>query len=458
MIDKIREILNMNIEPEKALEMLYDFHDSDIAELLEELDIEERMKLYNILKLDNEKLSNIITYLDDKQEILHELGLQKTVEIIEELDSDDASEILDELEEDEKQKVLDLVEDEVKDDIELIDSYDDDEVGSLISNNFIFCHKDDDVPTAMNSLVSQAKENDNVGIIFVLDENDKYYGLIELKNLFIARRNTLLTDIIEVNYPKFYAEEKIREIYPSLTDYDLPIYPVIDENEELIGVIDHEEIINLIKDQMEEDILMFASLPEESGNFFKNAVKRLPWLIGLLVLGILISMVISRFENVVAALPVVIFFQSLILGMGGNVGTQSLAIMIRVLNDEKASKADLAKTVLKETFVGFLNGILLAIISTVLIGFFIYLVKLEVAVGKETTLGLSFLTSGVIGLSLIGAMTTSSFIGATIPLILKKLRVDPSVASGPFITTINDIVAVLLYYGLALLLIINLVL
>ena len=334
MLEKILEIINLNLSNEEKLNLLYDYHDSDLADILATLDVKERLKLYEILSLDQERLSEIISYTEEPELYLEELGLEKTVKLIEELDSDDADEILEEMDEEDRQKILDLVDEDVKEDLELIASYDDDLVGSLISNNYITVYKNYTVPDAMNTLVKEAEYNDNFNIIFVLDENDKYYGLIELKDLFIARRNTPLEDIIEVNYPKFLDTDKISDIYPQLTDYDLPIYPVVNEQGNLLGVIDHAEIVALIEEEMKEDIAKFAAIPDDlDGGFFKNAVKRLPWLITLLVLGVLISLVISRFEGVVKALPIIIFFQSLVLSMGGNIGTQSLAITIRVLND-----------------------------------------------------------------------------------------------------------------------------
>ena len=312
MLQEILNIINSNLKAEEKQEELLNYHDNDLATFLEEADTVSRMKFYEIVPID--RLSDIISYTNNPEEFLNELGLEKAADVIEEMDSDDASDILEEMDDVDKEKILSLVDSETKEDIELIESYDEDEVGSLTSTNFIEILDTDDVATAMNKLIAQAPENDNVAIIFVMNKENKYVGLIELKKLFIARKDTPLEDIIEVNYPKFYDHEKISDAYPALTDYDLPIYPVLNKKEELIGVITNQDIIELINEELTED---FEKLGAVSDSDYKNSpikssMKRLPWLLTLLVLGVLISIVISRFENVVAALPIIIFFQSLV--------------------------------------------------------------------------------------------------------------------------------------------------
>lgn len=454
---EIYKILHSRISIEKKRDRFYDYHDSDLADALENLDPKSRLLFYNVIS--DERLAGIIAYLEEPFPFLKELGLERSANIINEMDSDDAIDVLDKLDEDSRNLVLSLTDKETKEDFNLISSYKEDEIGSLMTTNFIVVDKNDSVPTAMNKMIAQAQENDNVSIIFVTD-NDKYFGLIEIKNLFIARRDTLLETIVEENYPKFYDKELISEAYPSLTDYDLPIYPVINENNELVGVITRSDIIELTQEELQEDYNKFASLPEGDvdKNVFKAAFKRLPWLIILLVLGIFISLVISTFENVVVALPIIIFFQSFVLNMSGNVGTQSLAITIRLLTDEKITTRKVFKIAIKELRTGFIIGVLLAVVSSILMGLFIYITKLPITQLGETSIGLSFAVSGVAGLALIFAMSASSLFGCLIPIFFKKIHVDPSTASGPFITTISDVVAVLFYYGLAYLIIIGLIL
>ena len=174
----------------------------------------------------------------------------------------------------------------------------------------------------------------------------------------------------------------------------------------------------------------------------------MPWLIGLLVLSLLVSLLLSSFEGVIAVLPAIVFFQSLVLGMAGNVGTQSLAVTIRTINDE-AIKNKYSKTIFKEIRIGFLNGLILGLISFALVFIFLYLRKQTIVEGTDYNILDTIKASLIVGISLMIAMTASSLTGTFIPIILTKMKIDPAVASGPFITTINDILAIAIYYGLA---------
>ena len=460
MKDEILLILNNNeLSNEQKLEELEQYHDSDLADILEELEVKDRLALYKLLP--NDKLSEIISYLDEPDVYLEELGIEKAALVLTEMDSDDAAEILEEYDEEEKEEILELVPEEMQQDIDLIDSYDDSLVGSLISTNFITIHNTDTIPQAMDSLISQAKDNDNVNILYVLDKDDKYYGQITLKALFIARRDTVLDTIVETNYPVFLDTDKIDEIYHQIQDYDLPLFPIVNKDKKLLGVFTDTDVIDIIHEEVQEDITRFGGVinEEEDTKLIKKSIKRLPWLITLLVLGTVISTVVGQFEDVIKAIPIVIFFQSLVLNMSGNVGTQSLAVTIRYLSDEKITKRELFKVTLKEVLIGFLNGLILGVISCIVVGLFIFIAKLHItADDSPTTIGMSFLTSGVIGIALVISMTISSLFGSLIPIFFKKIHIDPALASGPFITTINDIVAVLSYYGIAYFLIIVIVL
>ena len=219
---------------------------------------------------------------------------------------------------------------------------------------------------------------------------------------------------------------------------------MLDNDNRLLGVITSSNIIDLVDDEMGEDYAMLAGLTAEEDlkePLKESMKKRMPWLIVLLGLGMVVSSVVGVFENVVTQLPIIMAFQSLILDMAGNVGTQSLAVTIRVLMDESLTGKQKLELVFKEMRIGLCNGALLGILSFVLIGLYIYLFK-----GK--TLIFAYAVSGCIGVALLLAMLISSAVGTCIPLFFKKVGVDPAVASGPLITTVNDLVAVVTYYGL----------
>ena len=333
----------------------------------------------------------------------------------------------------------------------MILSYEDDEAGSRMTTNYIVIHNNLTVRQAMRELVKQAGENDNISTVYVLDGNDKFCGAIDLKDLIIARENTPLEDIISVSYPYVTDHEKISGCIERLKDYAEDSIPVLTDAGELIGVITAQDVVEAVDDEMGEDYAKLGGLTEQEDleeSTLTSVKKRLPWLIILLFLGIGVSSVVGIFETVVAVLPIVICFQSLILDMAGNVGTQSLAVTIRVLMDENLSAGEKLKLVGKEARVGFSNGMILGVLSFAFIGVYIWLFK-------HNPVGYSFMISGCVGLALMAAMVISSLVGTLVPMLFHKIKIDPAVASGPLITTVNDLVAVIAYYGLVWILLID---
>ena len=319
------------------------------------------------------------------------------------------------------------------------------DIGSRMSGNFVCIRDTLTIREAMSELVRQAGVHDNIATLYVVDAGGVYDGAIDLKDLIIARENDRLADIIRRGYPYVFANERTADCAERIADYEEDSLPVLTEDRHIAGVLTVQELVELVDDAMGDDYAKLGGLTGEEDlneNVFESVKKRLPWLIALLFLGMLVSSVVGAFESVVAVLPVVICFQSLILDMAGNVGTQSLAVTIRVLMDESLTGKQKAELVFKEMRIGLCNGGLLGLMSFVLIGLYIFAIK-----GK--TLAFSYAVSACIGVALLLAMLISSAVGTCIPLLFKKIKVDPAVASGPLITTINDLVAVVSYYGLS---------
>ena len=443
LIEEIVAVIRSNLDKEKLVEKLDDYHANDIAQSLEYLTKDERLALYEILG--DEWVSEILSYVEEPEQYINELGIEKLADIINEMDSDDAADLLEKVDESVKEKLRLSLDDDVKADIQLINSYDEDEVGSLITNNYICISKKLDIRGAMHELIKQAGDNDNISTIYVVDENGKFSGAIDLKDLIIARQSDTLDSIIIYSYPYFYADEKISDSIEKIKDYAEDSLPVLNRDKEIVGIITAQDVVEAVDDEMGEDYAKLAGLTAEEDlqETTKQSIKkRLPWLVVLLVLGMGVSAVVGAFENVVAILPIVICFQSLILDMAGNVGTQSLAVTIRVLMDEELAPKDKLKLVFKEAKVGFSNGFLLGILAIVFLGLYIFLYK-----GYD--IRHAFLISLCVGVSLLLAMIVSSLVGTLVPLFFKKIKVDPAVASGPLITTVNDLVAVVIYYGLS---------
>lgn len=442
-VEKIVNIIKLSHSIEEMREQLRDYHDNDIAQSFEVLNRAERNLLYSAL--DAEWMAQIISYVDDPAQYVDEIGIDKLAQIINEMDADDAVDLWEDIDESVKVKLRPMIDDETKTEIRLINSYAEDEIGSLITTNYICIKHNLTIRQAMHELIEQAGENDNITTIYVTDDNDCFCGAIDLKDLIIARENTELDSIISYAYPYLLDHEKISESIEKIKDYAEDSLPVLNKEKKIIGIITAQDVVEAVDDELGEDYAKLAGLSaeEDLNETTKQSMKkRLPWLIVLLFLGMGVSTVVGVFEGVVAVLPVVICFQSLILDMAGNVGTQSLAVTIRVLMDENLSGRDKISLIMKEMKVGLCNGALLGILALVCLGIYI-------ALFKGYSFGAALLISGCVGLSLLVAIVISSLVGTLVPIVFNRIKIDPAVASGPLITTVNDLVAVVTYYGLA---------
>ncbi|WP_253293789.1 magnesium transporter [Falcatimonas sp. MSJ-15] len=443
MRDEIRKIIESGLRDTELREALKKYHENDIAEIFVTLDKDTRIHLYNALG--PEMMAEIFAYIEDPSELLEEMGIEKAADVIEQMDADDAVDVLENVDEDVRDQIMSEIEADSKDDINLISSYEDNQIGSRMTTNFIIISQGSTVKMAMRELISQAKDNDNINTIYVKDSNDRYYGAIDLKDLILAREHDDLEKIISTSYPYVMADEIVSDTLDMLRSYEEDSIPVLDDDKHIIGAITMSDIVEAIDDEMGDDYAKLAGLTAEADlkeNIFESMKKRLPWLILLLFLGIGVSSVVGVFEKLVSKVALIVCFQSLILDMAGNVGTQSLAVTIRVLMDENISAKEKFGFVLKEMKIGFVNGLLLGTLSFAFIGLFIFFIK-----GKTFTY--AFAISACVGISLIAAMVISSLVGTLIPMFFHKIKVDPAVASGPLITTINDLVAVITYYGLS---------
>ena len=449
--EEILDLIRSDRPDEEKRLLLEDYHDNDIASAFEELSAEERGALSHVLG--NEGMSDVVPFLDDAGEYLSELDADTAADIIEQMDADDALEVLDELEDDMRLEVLEHLEDDIKEDIALLDSYADDEFGSRMSTNYICVSRTVSVKAAMKALVAEAAQNDNIYTIFVENEDGGFYGAIDLKDLIVARSDTPLEELIYTNFPRVYDKDSISENIERLRGYSEELIPVLSsEGGALLGVITAIDIAEIVDEELGDDYAKLAALgsEQEKGETLLSSVKkRIPWLIVLLFLGLGVSAVVGFFESVVKELPMIVAFQSLILGMAGNVGTQSLAVTVRYLgSNEDLSLGERLMLIVKETRVALLNGLALGAFSFAIVGAYLLFIGGNGA-------AVAFSVAACVGAALWFAMTVSGFTGAAIPLCFYRLGIDPAVASGPLITTVNDLVAVISYYGLAWLLLLN---
>lgn len=441
-------LLRSNLTPKIKQERILSYHENDIAAALDLLTEEERNRLYHIL--DTDTLANVLEYSETPNNYINELGIRKRIDVLLHFEITTTVEYLRQMEKAERNMLLELMDNDIKREIILLSSFHEDEIGSKMTTNYISIHTGTSIRQAMRELIEQAADNDNISTLYVIDEEETLIGAVDLKDLIIARDNTNLDSITITSYPYVYANEQIEDCIERIKDYSEDSIPVLDSDNKLKGVLTSQDITQLVDDEMGDDYAKLAGLSSEEDlqePLKKSILKRLPWLIILLGMGLLVSSVVGIFEHVVAHLTLIISFQSLVLDMAGNVGTQSLAVTIRVLMDEKISGRQKLYLIGKEARIGLVNGMVLGILSFIFIGLYLVILK-----GQSTLL--AFTVSLCTGIALLVSILLSSIAGTVIPLIFKKLHIDPAVASGPLITTINDLVAVVTYYGLAWILLI----
>ena len=444
-VKELVEIINQEERDDQLAEKLSAYHENDIAEAFELLDEKGRRKLYRVL--DTEWMSEVFAYLDDVGTYLEELEADDAADIIENMDADDAVDVLQEVDDNVRES------EEATEAIELICSYQEDQIGSMMTTNFIEISRTLTIKQAMRQLIAQADDNDNISILYVTDEDGMFYGAIDLKDLIIARAGESLESLISTSYPYVLASDSITDNLERLKDYAEDSIPVLDQEHHIIGVITAQDLVEAVDDEMGEDYAQLAGLTTEEEldeSVGQSMKKRLPWLLVLLCLGLGVSTVAGMFEKVMKQLTLIVFFQSVVLGMSGNSGTQSLAVTIRVLMDEELTGKERLKMVWKEARVGFCDGLLLGLVSFVCIGIYIMLAKAKPAL-------YAFSVSSCVGTALMVAMTISSLVGTVVPIVLHKIHIDPAVASGPLISTVSDLVAVVTYYGLSWLLLLNII-
>jgi magnesium transporter len=445
----ITDLFRSSLSPKAISEKLKDYHENDIADALEEMKPNERTVLYRLMDIDD--LADVMEHADNADDYLEEMSPQKAADVLARMEPDTAVDLIKNTDSRDKEVWLALMDEVHRNNITKLASYDEDTIASRMTTNFVSFSSDLSIRDAMKSLVRQAESHDNISQLYVVDNKGIYYGEIDLKDLILARQTKTLEDIVVTQYPYVYASEKIEDCLEKIKDYSEESIPVLSEDNRILGVITSQDVVEVVDDEMGEDYAKLGGLTaeEDLNEPLKESVhKRFPWLALLLVLGLGVSSVVGLFETVVATLPMIMAFQSMILDMSGNVGTQSLAVTIRVLMDEELTSKDKAHLVFKEMRVGLVNGLILGALAFVGVGLFIM-------VFKHYPVGNAFAISGCIGISLAVAMLISSAVGTVIPIFFKQIGIDPAVASGPLITTVTDLVGVVTYYGMAWILLIE---
>ncbi|PHS06501.1 MAG: magnesium transporter [Kordia sp.] len=420
----------------KLTELLSELHHADVAEILEELELKQ--SVYIIKLLESELTSEIIAELDDdvRDNILKLLSSKEIAEEIDELETDDAADIIADLPKEKKEEVISQLEDveHAKDIVDLL-RYDEDTAGGLMRKELIAVKDSWTVMHCVKEMRRQAEAFEKVHTIYVVDGDDILKGRLSLKSLLTTSTNTPIKDIYNPKITFVKVEEDDQEVANIMQKYDLIVMPVVDEMGRLVGQITIDDIVDVIKDEADKDYQMAAGLTQdvEAGDTIIQLTKaRLPWLILGLFGGIGAAMIMGTYEEIIQSHAILFFFTPLIVAMAGNVGVQSSAIIVQGLanNDVKGS---IVNRLWKELLLAIVNGVILSILL------FIYTFSTDA----------DFKTSLAISISLFSVIIVAGLIGTFIPLFLDKRGVDPAIATGPFITTSNDIFGILIYFMIA---------
>ena len=435
LISETLELVKLSDE-KSIVKIFSDYHHADIAEILEELNSDDAT--YIIKLLDSEKTSDVLMELDDdyREKILKNLSIQEIAEEVEELDSDDATDIISELPEEKQKKVISKISDaEHKADIKELLKYDEDSAGGLMAKELIKVNENWSVTRCVKEMRTQASEVTRVHSVYVVDNEDILLGRLSLKDLLVANPKTKIKSIYKKNVDHVFDTDTAESVASTMQKYDLGAIPVVNKKKKLLGRITIDDIVDLIKEEAEEDYQLAAGILQDvdvDDSIFELTRARLPWLIVGLVGGIGAAFVMGGFDEILLQHKILFYFTPLIAAMAGNVGVQSSAIIVQGLaNDE--IKGSINNRLFKETLLSILNGVILA----GLLFLFIYFWQGEI----DIALALS--------IALVAVVIVAGIIGTFIPLFLNKRGIDPAIATGPFITTSNDIFGILIYFMVA---------
>ena len=428
--DAIRE------KSKQFLEKLIDeSRPADLADLIEHLDREERLHIFEFLE--PKGAGDVLVELEAPAQggILDELDNEVISEIVQELDSDDAADLVGDLPAERAQQIIERLEDDVSEELEKLLPYPEDTAGGIMALEFVAAKADATVQEAIETIRENREEVENVYYLFVVDDLNRLVGVVSLKDLVLEPPKRKVSQIMNPDVICVEAHTDQEEVYHLVKKYDLVTIPVVDEQNRLIGRITHDDIIDVIEEEADEDISLMAGvirqeIAEESS--IKISRARLPWLVAGLFGGIVAAVVINQFESSLEKILALSFFFPVIMAMGRNTGTQAATVAVRGLATGDISLVHIGKRLWMEMKVALLNGIICGILLGLIVGIWLY----DYGLGS------------IVALSLVLIVLNSGFIGAAVPLALKRLNIDPALATGPFVTTTNDIFSLLIYLGL----------
>ena len=423
---------------DKQLEVLLnDMHHADIAEILDELDFDEASYVFKVL--DSEKTAEILLELEDdlRENILSRLSAKEIAEELDELETNDAADIIGELSQDLKAEVISELQDveHAKDIVDLL-RYDEDTAGGIMHKELVKVNENWNVLTCVKEMRIQAENISRVHSIYVVDDEDRLKGRLSLKDLLTTSSRTPISDVYIRKLNSVRVDTEDVEVARIMQKYDLEAIPVVDELGRLVGRVTIDDILDVIKEEADKDYQLAAGISQDveaDDSILELTKARLPWLVLALLGGFVTVKVLGLFEPAMEEHGKLFFFTPLIAAMAGNVGVQSSAIIVQGLANNSLS-GSLFNRLVKEVLLSLLNGFILAVI---------------LFLGSHFLLNVEFIIGFIVTIALISVIIIASLIGTFIPLLLDKFGIDPALATGPFITTSNDICGILIYFSIA---------
>ena len=436
LLVQIEELIHQKNDQELEV-LLNDLHHADIAEIFDELDIDEATYIFKVL--DSEKTAEILLELEDdvREKILHALSPKEIAEELDEMDTDDAADIIGELPQSKKEEVISELEDveHAKDIVDLL-RYDEDTAGGLMGKEMVKVNENWTVLTCVKEMRRQAENVTRVHSIYVVDDEDRLKGRLSLKDLLTTSTKTPISEVYIKKVDSVKVNSSNVEVARIMQKYDLEAIPVVDEMGILVGRITIDDIVDVIKDEADKDYQLAAGISQDveaNDSILELTKARLPWLVLALLGGFVSVHMLGLFEGAMKKHGELFFFTPLIAAMAGNVGVQSSAIIVQGLANHSIT-GSIFNRLLKEISLSLLNGSILAVI---------------LFLGSHFLLGVELNIGMIVTIALISVIIIASLIGTFIPLILDKFGIDPALATGPFITTSNDICGILIYFSIA---------
>ena len=422
-------------------------HPKDVANKIDEMTEDERSQFFNLFNA--EELAEFFACLDeeDAAKYLQELSDNKASDVLENMYTSDAVDIINELDDDDKDTYLELMDDDTKDEMEELSEYADDEVGSIMDTDFIEISASMDVKEAMKVLVNEAPDVATINTLFVVD-NDKFVGTLDFRRLIVTKSPCKIASIMDEKDKYCLDTDNTEYAIKLINDYDIYALPVL-KDEKIVGIVTIDSSLETLSDEQEEDYNQLAGLTgehEDDETIMMKVKRRIPWLSILICLDLIVCLLISAFEGVINELTVLVLFQPVILGLSGNVGTQSLAVCVRSLaNNELNSPKNKIKHILSELRNGFSLGLIISVLTFGVCLAFLKISKSGVVDGVDESIKIAV----IVATSILASLSLSSLFGCLMPIVFNSLHIDPAAASGPFITTLNDVLAITTYFTLA---------